>query len=304
MNRQQQRQDARDQRRLEARKKMAQSGRRQSLPDLKPEKKAATTDVTPARGRSNRPPIRVIEERSFIDRWWKWIALGVVIVLLAVAFYVIDPLGQRKPLEGVKVASIGNLHVNPGDGHVPYNTDPPSSGPHFPTVPQRGIYTQPFVTEYLPHFLEHGGVDVTYNSSASPAVVQKLTDIVKADLDQNSGTDIGQVTLSPRPDMPCMVAVTSWGRIETWGTADGCTQQAGDKGHDFDPNNKSDVSALTAFIQRNQCQYDPENQCGNGAQGQTTYPTAAAGQPTVIASLGSATALPGQGMPQAPARSK
>jgi hypothetical protein len=189
------------------------------------------------------------------------------------------------------VASQGNLHVNPGQIHAAYSTDPPTSGAHFPTVPQRGIYTQPFVTEYLPHFLEHGGVDVTYNSSASPAVVQKLTDIVKADLDQNSGTDIGQVTLSPRPDMPCMVAVTSWQRIETWGTAAACKAQPGDTGHEFDPNNKADISALTTFVQRNQCQYDPENQCGKGPHGQTIYPTLTPGQPTVIASLGNATAV-------------
>lgn len=303
MNRQQQRQDARDQRRLEARKKMAQSGRRQSLPDLKPEK-APPVDAGPSRGRGGRAPVRVIEERGFIDRWWKWIALVVALIVLAIGYYLWDPLGQNKPLEGTKVASLGNLHVNPGQGHVPYNTDPPSSGPHFPTVPQRGIYTQPFVTEYLPHFLEHGGVDVTYNSSASPAVVQKLTDIVSADLNQNAGTDIGQVTLSPRPDMPCTVAVVSWQQIETWGTADACKAQPGDKGHDFDPNSSADTIALKTFVQRNQCQYDPENQCGNGAQGQTTYPTVTAGAPTVIASLGSATAVPGQGMPQAPARGK
>ena len=186
---------------------------------------------------------------------------------------------------GAAVPSQGNLHVNAGQVHVAYSTDPPTSGPHFPVVPQRGIYTTPFATEYLPHFLEHGGVDVTYNKDASPAVVQALTAIVRADLNHNTGTDIGQVTLSPRPDMPCTVAVAAWGRLETWGTASACTAQVGNVGHEFDPNNAADVAELTHFIADNQCRYDPENQCGQGAKGQTTYPTVEAGEPTVIAVL-------------------
>ena len=296
MNRNQQRQDARDQRRLEARKRQLQGRSRPSQPDLKPKKAVAEA---PQPARSSRTPVRVIEEKTFLDRYWPYLTGAVVLLVLVALFFVLDPLSLRKPLEGTKVASQGNLHVNAGESHVAYSTDPPATGPHFPVVPQRGIYTTPFATEYLPHFLEHGGVEVTYNKDASPDVVQKLTSIVKADLNQNSGTDIGQVMLSPRPDMPCTVAVTSWGYIKTWGTSAACKAQVGDTGHDFDPNSKADTSAVTSFIQRNQCQYDPENQCGQGAKGKTTFPTVTAGQPTVIASLGSATPIPGQPMPQA-----
>jgi len=299
MNRGQQRQDARDQRRLEARKRQSQARSRPSQPDLKPRKAAVETPQAP---RSSRAPVRVIEEKSFLDRYWPYLTGVVVLAVLVALFFLIDPLGLRKPLEGTKVASQGNLHVNAGESHVAYSTDPPASGPHFPVVPQRGIYTTPFATEYLPHFLEHGGVDVTYNKDASPAVVQKLTDIVKADLSKNAGNDIGQVTLSPRPDMPCTVAVASWGYLKTWGTSAGCKAQVGDTGHEFDPNNKADTNALTTFIQRNQCQYDPENQCGQGAKGQSSFPQAQPGQPTQIASLGSATPVPGQPMPQAPSK--
>ncbi len=203
---------------------------------------------------------------------------------------------------GAIVPSQGNLHINAGQAHVTYSTDPPTSGPHFPVVPQRGIYTTPFATEYLPHFLEHGGVNVNYNQTASPALVQTLTMIVKGGLVQNSGNDIGQVTLSPRPGMPCTVAVAAWGRLETWGTSPACLAQVGDVGHEFDPNNVADVAALTLFISDSQCRYDPENQCGFGRVGEAIFPTVVAGEPTVVATLGSATAVPGQSVPQAPSR--
>jgi hypothetical protein len=290
MNRQQQRQQAREQRRLEARRKQLLAQSRSAQPQLKAKTSKKETETAPG----GRQPYVVPEPNVFV-RYWPWITAGVVLIALIALFFIFDPLGMRAPLPGTKVASQGNLHVNPGDSHVAYSTDPPTSGPHFPQVPQRGIYTTPFVTEYLPHFLEHGGVEVLYNKNASPEVVKKLTDIVNSELDRN----YGNVLMAPRPDMPCTVAVTSWQHIETWGPVN-C--QPGWRGHEFEPNSKADINALKDFIERNQCVYDPENQCGNGPKGQVIYPTTVAGQPTVIASLGTATAISGPGMPQAPAK--
>lgn len=290
MNRQQQRQQAREQRRLEARRKQLLAQSRSAQPQLKAKTNKKETETAPG----GRQPYVVSEPNVFV-RYWPWITAGVVLIALIALFFIFDPLGMRAPLPGTKLASQGNLHVNPGDSHVAYSTDPPASGPHFPQVPQRGIYTTPFVTEYLPHFLEHGGVEVLYNKNASPEVVKKLTDIVNSELDRN----YGNVLMAPRPDMPCTVAVTSWQHIETWGPVN-C--QPGWRGHEFEPNSKADINALKDFIERNQCVYDPENQCGNGPKGQVIYPTTVAGQPTVIASLGTATAISGPGMPQAPAK--
>jgi hypothetical protein len=178
----------------------------------------------------------------------------------------------------VLIPTQGNLHVNPGGTHAVYNTNPPTSGPHFPIVPQRGVYTTPFVTEYLPHFLEHGGVEVQYNKDAPPPVIKALTDIVRKELDH----DIGQVLLAPRPDMPCEVTITSWQRVEAFGTAD-C--QPGSLGHTFDAQSAADASQLATFIERNMCFYDPENICGHGLHGELVFATPAPGEPTVTATL-------------------
>lgn len=293
MNREQQRQNGRDQRRLEQRKRQAQASRRPSAPELKPERAADASPKAATRSRApftNEPPRR----QNPIQRYWQWIIAAAVVLLLIVGFFVFDPLGLHAPLVGTKLASQGNLHVNPGQTHVAYATNPPSSGPHFPQVPSRGIYNTPFVTEYLPHFLEHGGVEVTYNSSAPADTVSKLKDIVNKELDNQ-----GQVLLSPRPDMPCEITLTSWQHMSSWGSQN-C--QPGWMGASFNGNSSKDVNYLKSFIERNECQYDPENQCGGGSKGVVSYPTAKAGQPTVTASLGTATPLPGQGMPQAPAK--
>ncbi|HZQ34921.1 MAG TPA: DUF3105 domain-containing protein [Dehalococcoidia bacterium] len=284
MNRQQQRQNARDQKRLQQRQRARQQGGRAAPPSL--------AGRAPAKTRTAAVPIALSPRR----RWPSWLPFaiaGVVVVLLVVLFFLLDPLGLRAPLPGTKVASQGNAHVNPGDFHVAYSTDPPTSGPHFPTVPQPQIYKDPLATEFLPHFLEHAGVEVLYNKNAPADVVAKLKEIYRQEVDK---TNVGvgpHLLLAPRPDMPCEVTVTAWQRITAWGS--GCNQP-GAVGHDFSLNGSADIDKLKTFIERNYCQYDPENTCGNGAKGgpiNNNPVTPAPGQATVQALLGTATPAAG-----------
>ncbi len=255
MNRQQQRQNAKDQKRLEQRNRARQQGSRSGLPSLG-RRPAAT-----ARGSSVPAPVA---PRRRLPSWLPFGVAGVVVLAIVALFIVLDPLGLRTPLPGAKVASQGNAHVNPGDFHVAYSTDPPASGPHFPTVPQPQIYKDPLATEFLPHFMEHAGVEILYNKDAPADVVAKLKDVYRQEVDK---TNVGvgpHLLMAPRPDMPCEVTVTSWQRITAWGSS---CNQPGAVGHDFSINGSADIDKLKTFIERNYCQYDPENTCGNGAKG-------------------------------------
>ncbi|MHB8576414.1 MAG: DUF3105 domain-containing protein [Dehalococcoidia bacterium] len=272
VNREQRRQDAREQRRL------AQQAKRRHQPGT-PARPTWDKRISTSAGKAaESQPLR----GSRRSCWWPLAAAGAVLAVLIALFFVFDPLGLRAPLPGTRLESQGNLHVNPSDTHAAYMTDPPASGPHFPTVPRRGIYTTQFVTEYLPHFMEHAGVEVQYNKTAPPDAVKKLTDIVNKELDYN----IGQVILAPRPDMPCEVALTAWGRIAAFGES---SCQPGSVGHAFDPGSSKDTALVKQFIERTMCAYDPENQCGGGAHGASKLPTPHPGEPTVVAGLGTAT---------------
>jgi len=45
---------------------------------------------------------------------------------------------------GVQLADQGNLHIASADSpHVPYNSDPPTSGPHLPYIAPWGVHTRP-----------------------------------------------------------------------------------------------------------------------------------------------------------------
>lgn len=171
------------------------------------------------------------------------------------------------PLLGARLPDLGDLTVAGPVAPASYNSDPSTSGPHLATPPRRGVYISPLATEALPAFLAGGGVEVLYNSGASPDVVRALTDVVNAELDR----DPGLVLLAPRPQMPCQVTVTAWTQILAFGSP-GC--QPGSQGHPFGAS-QTDQVLLRPFIERGMCAYDPRNVCGKGATGASPTPAGA-----------------------------
>jgi hypothetical protein len=172
---------------------------------------------------------------------WAWIIVGAVAVVLIGALTVFLIKENNAPLPGQTFASLGNMHINPGDSHPVYNSNPPTSGWHFPTWPQRGIYTAPLPEEYLLHFQEHAGVVVHYNPDRLPKDQQDaLANIVKSELDKGQGL----IVLAPDPTIPQPVAVTSWQHLVPFDTVTA---------------NKSQIQDA---IERLQCNYDPEGVCG------------------------------------------
>ncbi len=163
------------------------------------------------------------------------------------------PTPPPPPSLGARLPDLGDMVVDSPVASAAYNSDPPTSGPHLATAPRRGVYTSPLATEALPAFLARGGVEVLYNSSASPDVVRALTDLVNAELDR----DPGLVLLVPRPQMPCQVAVTAWTQMIAFGPPN-C--QPGSQGHAFSPGS-TDEALVRQFIERSMCVYDPQHAC-------------------------------------------
>jgi hypothetical protein len=117
-------------------------------------------------------------------------------------------------LPGTAVPSLGNAHLrNATDPHVPYNSDPPTSGPHLPYLAPWGIHTEPIPKELQVHNLEDGGVLVQYNCPQGCSdLVETLRSIV--------GRYDRYVVLAPYPGMDTPIALTAWGRIEKLGAFD------------------------------------------------------------------------------------
>lgn len=107
---------------------------------------------------------------------------------------------------GKPVAILGNEHIeSPASPHPPYNSDPPTSGPHTPYIAPWGAHNTPVPREIQVHNLEDGGVIVQYNCSNCQDLVKKLEQITG---------QYERVILAPYPGMDTLIALTAWGRID------------------------------------------------------------------------------------------
>ena len=144
-------------------------------------------------------------------RMWLW-AGGAAAVVAVVAGVFVYRMATAQP--GVSFPDQGNLHIQlETDAHVPYNSDPPTSGPHMPYVAPWGVHTEPVSKELQVHNLEDGGVVVQYNCpSGCPDLVEKLKAIV--------GRYPEHVLLAPYPGMKTRIALTAWTRLDAFDAFD------------------------------------------------------------------------------------
>ena len=126
-------------------------------------------------------------------------------VVLAVAGYF--AYRAQADLPGTKLQDLGNRHIPTAETpHEPYNSEPPTSGPHLPYIAPWGVHTRPIPPELQVHNLEDGGVLVQYNCECPDLVAQLRPIVQKYDK---------QVILAPYPTMKPRIALTAWTRIET-----------------------------------------------------------------------------------------
>ncbi|MBI2524464.1 MAG: DUF3105 domain-containing protein [Candidatus Rokubacteria bacterium] len=139
-------------------------------------------------------------------RWIIGIAAA-VIVAAGVGYFGYEA-GANRP--GVEMPDQGNLHIQTGsEPHVPYNSDPPTSGPHLPYLAPWGVHTEPVAKELQVHNLEDGGVMVQYSCpQGCPELVEKLSAVVSQYPDK--------VILAPYPGLKTRIALTAWRRIDAF----------------------------------------------------------------------------------------
>ena len=110
-----------------------------------------------------------------------------------------------KALVGEKMPDQGAVHVARDAEHVAYNSNPPTSGPHWAGVAGPGIKTEPVADELVLHSMEHGAAVVWYRADLPKAEVEKI----KTAFNEASGKKI----MLPRENLDVPVALTSWGYL-------------------------------------------------------------------------------------------
>jgi hypothetical protein len=106
------------------------------------------------------------------------------------------------------------LHI-PVGANVLYDSNPPSSGPHYAVWANYQEYAAPVDDRYLVHSLEHGAVLLLYKceDAGCPALVDALRavrDALPADPLCDPSLRV-RVILAPRPANDVTVAAAAWG---------------------------------------------------------------------------------------------
>ncbi len=149
------------------------------------------------------------KERGRRGKKYPLILIGLVALVL-VGWLVYGRIATEMP--GVAVADLGNEHIPSIDyPHIPYNSDPPTSGPHVTGIASWGIHTRPIPRELQVHNLEDGGVLVQYNCQDCDQLIANLAKIVRK---------YDRAILAPYPGMDATIALTAWGRIDKFNDFD------------------------------------------------------------------------------------
>lgn len=145
----------------------------------------------------------------------KWIIrYGSIFVILVLVVYGISFLASSTGPESedfsISYPSQGRNHIANDATHIAYNSNPPSSGPHYVQPVRGGFYSEAIPDEAVVHNLEHGDIWITYN----PAI----DDASKAILEKFAGR---YVVVSPRTENEGDVSLVAWGRVDTFSLENG-----------------------------------------------------------------------------------
>lgn len=147
-------------------------------------------------------------QRLMRNLTWAGVAVGVLAVLGFIVWQGVQP----RPGETIPIMATHHIPVDSDPGE--YNSNPPTSGPHYAETAQPGFYETSiaqYPAGYLVHNLEHGYIIFWYNCNLlDETACADLKSQIKAVMDQ---VDNFKVIAHPWDTLDMPVAITSWGRL-------------------------------------------------------------------------------------------
>lgn len=156
--------------------------------------------------------------RPGVAKLLPWLIGAGVVALIAVP--IVINTSQRTSLPGEVFPDQGNAHIAEGDTSVDYNSDPPTSGPHWETMANWGSYDFVVPDQVLLHNLEDGGVILWYahgSREENQARISQLEEVARG---------FERVIIAPREDLEAPFAVTAWGRRQLFSSVDQAEMRA------------------------------------------------------------------------------
>lgn len=155
--------------------------------------------------------LRVEQNKKKFIKLLKWL---IVLIIAAFAIFGLYKVATKPgvPIPGESFSSQGQEHIDSGSSHPAYNSNPPSSGWHYPRPAQSGIYDTEFPDEQLIHNLEHGHIWIAYKPDTPKDQIELLANIAKG-----YGS---KVIMAPRKENDTPIALVAWQHVFKLTTVD------------------------------------------------------------------------------------
>ena len=135
----------------------------------------------------------------------KYIIWTIVAILVLGGIYWLilrsQEIAENRP--GEEVVELGREHIAFGQT-AEYNSNPPTSGPHYAALANFGVYQEELLDGQVIHNLEHGGIWISYKD---------VDDETKAKIEEIGKRFPGSVIVSPRAENDALIVLASWARL-------------------------------------------------------------------------------------------
>jgi len=140
---------------------------------------------------------------------FKTLIVSLIIIAIPVTWYISRT--PEIPNNEVKVSIMNSEHTSNTDD-VEYNSNPPTSGPHYSNWHKEWkFYDEALPTGGLIHNMEHGGVVLWYKASIDEATKKQLKEFTE---------DNFKIIASVNQDIPAPMALSAWGVYEPFDSFD------------------------------------------------------------------------------------
>lgn len=147
-----------------------------------------------------------------------WGAIGVAV--LGIISLVVWQFAKPAAGEAIPIMT-DTSHVEIDSDPGAYNSDPPTSGPHYAQEAEAGFYDSniyPYPAGYLVHNLEHGYVIFWYNCDLlDESACSELKIQIRSIMDELGGV---KLIAYPWNSIDVPLVMTSWGRLQRLETFD------------------------------------------------------------------------------------
>lgn len=137
-----------------------------------------------------------------------WV-LGILVVFGG-GWWLVGTSGPQGQDFSAAVEVLGREHIADGSVYPSYNSNPPTSGPHYANPAIVRFYDQELADEQVVHNLEHGHIWIAYKPDLPAESIEILRKLAG-----------GNVIVTPRARNDTDIALVAWGRLDAFDVQDG-----------------------------------------------------------------------------------